>query len=152
MGNSYHQPLMARLKRLDEAQPVERLCSLPDIYEDIQKNVETILNCRMPRFTNYVLPVQSDRLEKSTLNFGILDFCTVTLDDPQSERAYCQSIAHAVESFEPRLGDVQVTLSKSEAQRIVSLDIRARLTVKPFDEVRFQSGFEIDSHRFRTVN
>lgn len=149
MEDKFNRPLMHRLRNTgrDGANPT-RYCPSNDIIQNVRENIENILNSRLPVFGNYFLAEETDALNGSALNFGIVDFNSITVDDQAMESRFCKSVERAIEQFEPRISEVSVKLVKSVQDRIISLEIIGALGIQPFENIRIETGLDPDNRKF----
>lgn len=146
MADLHLAPILYRMRNRN------RFCSADDILESVRRNVECLLNSRLSIPADYVLR-QPDgaslkRLNNSLVNFGIVDFQSLNMGDPQMEKRFCDSVRRAIERFEPRLGKIQVEMISSKSDRVISTQVRAEMTVQPFEEIRFDTGLDTQSKSF----
>ena len=135
-----------------EGETLSRYCGAQAIVDDVRRNIEVILNSRLPVFNSYFLSETSLPLDRSTINFGIVDFNSITVDDQDQEGRFCKSVVHAINSFEPRVNEVRVKLLKSLEERFIALDIMASLNVHPFEDLPIKFGYDTESQQFVAGN
>ena len=144
--NKHLAPILTRIR----TQTFE--CSADEIVESVRANVELILNTRLSLPQNYRLRAtdaeEMERLNNSLVNFGVAEFQSLNLGDASMENRFCKSVRIAVERYEPRLQKVRIAMSTSTRQRLVNVEVRAELAVKPFDTIRFETGVSPDLQQF----
>ena len=128
--------------------PLTRFCTSREIVDDIRRNIEVILNSRVPILSSYFLSAAHPLLDRSVVNFGIIDFNSITVDDQDQENRFCKSVVHAIQGSEPRVSEVHVTLLKSMEERFVALDIAATLNVHPYESLPIKFGFDSEVQKF----
>ncbi|MEL7498851.1 MAG: type VI secretion system baseplate subunit TssE [Planctomycetota bacterium] len=139
-------PILHRIRRH------ERFCSANDVIENVRHNVEAILNTRMSIPGDYILrPTDESSLEllnDSLLNFGVADFQSLNMGDPEMEKRFCESVKRAIQRFEPRLAGVTVEMVASNSKRLMNIQVRGKLVVQPFENIDFASGLDLATKKF----
>ena len=127
-----------------------RFCSANEVIESVRANVESLLNTRVSIPGDYELrPTDErslERLNDSLLNFGVADFQSLNMGDP--EKRFCESVKLAIGRYEPRLANISVAMVPSREARLISVQVQGRLVVQPFDEIQLESGLDILTQRF----
>lgn len=145
MAGSYIAPILFRVKNQ------RRFCTADEVIESVRSNIERLLNTRLSIPGEYVLRSTDDqsleRLNNSMLNYGVVDFQSLNMGDPEMEKRFCESVRRSIERFEPRLVKVEVEM-KSGSDRLLSTQVTGQLAVQPFEEIRFQSGLGRDTQTF----
>lgn len=96
------------------------------IKNEIKKSLEYLLNTRKPQL---IWPEHLVELNSSILNYGLPDLTTIYHGTPASAKSLCQLIAKTIETHEPRLKNLSVTLAEEEnLQPMLKLRIEAILT------------------------
>jgi type VI secretion system lysozyme-like protein len=129
-----------------------RFCTADEVIESVRENVECILNSRLSIPDQYVLRTTDERglefLDNSLINFGVADFQSLNMGDPDMEKRFCHSVKLGIERFEPRLGSIKVAMSPSQEDRLISVQVNGQLIVQPFEDIRFHSGLDADLQKF----
>lgn len=116
-------PLFERLTDRNPEQPREprplRTLSHPELLRSVQQEVTRLLNTRSGRGPAYLR-----EQERSVVDYGVSDLLWVNPHDPQSLHLLTDLVEQTIEAFEPRLREVQVTVT-----RFVQADSRIVLTV-----------------------
>jgi type VI secretion system lysozyme-like protein len=122
------------------------------VIESVRNNVECILNSRLSIPDSYVLRTTNklglEFLDNSLVNFGVADFQSLNMGDPDMEKRFCESVRLGIQRFEPRLASVKVAMSPSQEDRLISVQVNGQLNVQPFEEIRFHSGLDTDLQKF----
>ena len=143
-------PFLAPL--LHRSQNLQRFCSADEVIESVRNNIECLLNSRLSVPADYILrptdKKSSKLLNDSLVNFGVVDFQSLNMGDPEMESRFCNSVKIAIERYEPRLARVQVEMAPSAKNRLLTTQVNAELVVEPFDEIRFESGLDKNSQTF----
>lgn len=113
----------------------------------VQRDLDALLNTRREE---RLVPSTFHESAKSLLNFGIPDFAVYNLKSPADQNRLRRAIEAAVREFEPRLGNVSVTLEGwDEARPVLRYRLEALLKLEPAPEqVAFETEIEADSGRF----
>lgn len=139
-------PILFRMRNLS------RFCNANEVIDDVRMNVELLLNTRVSIPGDYLLrptdPKHQEMLDGSLVNYGVADFQSLNMGDPQMEKRFCESVKCAIERFEPRLANVAVEMLASQHNRLISVQVQARLIVQPFEDIRLETGLDIMSQKF----
>ena len=115
-----------------------RFASLAQIKDNVARDLEALLNTRHGRDVRELEAFPQSR--KSILSFGIADFSSQSLANPNHRREICRSIEQAIQLHEPRLKQVDVSLSvESSTLNRLYFVIKALLVV---DRGREQVSFD----------
>lgn len=146
MAEEYLSPILFRV------QQKSRFCGAQDIIESVRQNVESILNSRLSIPNQYILRPTDSRgqelLNESLVNFGVVDFQSLNMGDPDMESRFCESVRLAIRRFEPRVGKVQVEMFPTQSDRLINVQVKGQLVVQPFEEIRFESGLDVGTQTF----
>jgi type VI secretion system protein ImpF len=82
---------------------------LPAFKAALARDLEALLNTRVVDRDD--LSAQYPQAAKSVLCYGIPDLSSLSLLNPHDRERLCRAIQHAVECFETRLSQVNVTLN-----------------------------------------
>lgn len=145
-ADSFLAPVLYRIKF------GSRFCSADEVIENVRQNVECILNSRLSIPSEYILRTTDKEglktLDKSLVNFGVADFQSLNMGDPAMEKRFCESVKIAIERFEPRLAKIEIAMSSSQEDRLISVQVNGQLIVQPFEDIRFHSGLDKDLQKF----
>lgn len=98
------------LDRLLGAYPGARFLSQEQLKESVARDLEALLNTRTA-LSQQLLQAYPE-CARSILNFGLADFAGLSHSSSEDRLRICNSIRQAVERYEPRLFNVQVTLAE----------------------------------------
>ncbi|MFH1765715.1 MAG: type VI secretion system baseplate subunit TssE [Gemmatimonadota bacterium] len=135
-------------RRWDGARPQSWNESLDLAKRSVLRDLQWILNTRQisePVGEPYEL------LSQSVFNFGLPDITSLSADSSETPARLRRFIQDAIETFEPRLTDVRVTLSSSgnSKDRRVQFLIEADLRVDPDPQrVQFDTVLDVSSGKF----
>jgi len=122
--------------------------SLDVVKRSLLRDLQWILNTRQ---TSQPAEAPHGLLRKSVYNFGLPDITVLSATSSETPGRLRRFIEDAIETFEPRLTDVRVTLSSSgdTKDRRVQFLIEADLNVDPDPErVEFDTVLEVSSGKF----
>jgi type VI secretion system protein ImpF len=131
---------------LREDPPVTRAQSIRELKAALQRDLEWLLNTRR---TAIELPESSDALKNSLYVYGLPEFRE--LNQSTAADRLSKHIESAIQTFEPRLANVRVTLRPREGvDRIAHFMIEAILLIDPMPErVTFDTVLELTSGEYR---
>lgn len=86
-----------------------RLASLAQIKDNVARDLEALLNTRHGLDLTELEGFPNSK--NSILSFGIADFSNQSLANPDHRQEICRSIEQAIDLHEPRLKQVEVSLS-----------------------------------------
>ncbi len=131
-----------------EAQTLNRI-SIESLYDDLRLSLENLLNTRVKMTPSKPLP---DTLLQSCVQYGIPDFSGYNFVSEKSHQSLCQTIQEAIETFEPRLRQVNVIVLERDAIEIKrSLTFRIEATIHLTQKrqlTSFESSLDITSKHF----
>lgn len=119
--------------------------SVERFKRSIRRDLEWLLNTRR---VSEPVPEQYREVQHSMYNFGVPDITSLSRDSPDTYVRLQRYVQEAIERFEPRLAQVQVTLVRgSDAERNeLHYRIEALLRMDPTPEqVAFDTLIEIAS-------
>ncbi len=118
-----------------------------DVKESIRRDLEWFFNTRQ-MFTN--LPPHFVEIRKSLITYGLPDLSSFNLKTPESQNRLCDLLEKAIETFEPRLRQVRVSLEMQPSlDKSLMFKIEATLLVDPMPEsVIFDTIAEISSGEY----
>ena len=76
----------------------------------------------------------------------------VVTDDDNERQRFERSIVLAIQRYEPRLQRVEIQVVTSRENRVLTLEINAKLNVKPVEDVEFRSTLEISRNFFSVTS
>lgn len=146
MAERYLAPLLYRFEHLT------RFHNADAVIESVRSNIESLLNTRLSIPPSYVLrPTDKESIEllnRSIVNFGVVDFQSLNMGDPLMEKRFCRSVQLSIQRYEPRLTKVHVDMSPAKDRRLINTEVRGQLIVEPFEEIRFESGLDLSRQSF----
>lgn len=139
--------LIDREPKVSEEAPPNRSQHLAMIKESVKRDLEWLLNSRQIVVSR---PVEYPHLSRSLLTFGMPDFVSSMLNNPQDQDKLRRQVEAAITRFDPRLIHVRVTLVESrDYDRTLRFRIDAMLKVEPAPEpVTFDSVFQVSRRAF----
>ena len=133
--------------RSKEATLTQTDYNITNVKESVRRDLEWFLNTRR-MFTN--LPPHFVELKKSLVTYGLPDLSSFDLAAPENQNRLCGLLEKAIETFEPRLRQVQVSLEMQPSHgKSIMFKIEATLLVEPLPEpVVFDTIAEISSGEY----
>lgn len=109
-----------------------RAKSLRDLKQCVKRDLEWLLNTRQ---SNTELPPDLKEVNSSVAAYGLPDFTAVGVKSTADQNRLRRAIEGALNTFEPRLEDVRVTVEPiQQGERVIHFRIDARLKVEPAPE------------------
>jgi type VI secretion system protein ImpF len=102
--------------------PAPPSLSLRELRASVARDIETLLNSR--RELLFAISPHLEEVRKSILMFGLPDFTSYSLLNPQDRKTLRQEVEEALATFEPRLKSIRVTL---EAREKYDMTLRFRI-------------------------
>jgi type VI secretion system protein ImpF len=102
--------------------PAPPSLSLRELRTAVARDIEALLNSR--RELLFDVAPQMEEVRKSILMFGLPDFTSYSLLNPQDRKTLRRTVEEALATFEPRLKSVRVTL---EAREKYDMTLRFRI-------------------------
>jgi type VI secretion system protein ImpF len=142
------------LDRLLDYEPKEprelvasRSKSLRQLKESVKRDLEWLLNTR---YVPDEIPSDLKEVNNSLAVYGLPDFSTASIKSPADRNRLRAALEAAINTFEPRLGDVTVTIEPIRAnERVLHFRIDARLMVDPAPEpITFDTVLQIGSGEY----
>lgn len=132
---------------LSREAPASRGKSLHEMKQAVRRDLEMLLNTRQ----SGDLPEGAKELESSVIAYGLPDYSSVNVKSPSEQNAMRRALENAIRNFEPRLGDVTVTLEQArEHERALRFRIEAHLLVDPAPEpVTFDTTLELTTGEYK---
>jgi type VI secretion system protein ImpF len=131
----------------DELQKVRRpapaSANIRDLKKSISRDIEALLNTRRECLDG--VPEECKEINGSLLMFGLPDFTSYSLLNPEHRKLIRRSVEEALTKFEPRLKSVRVTLEpprKFEAALHFRIDALLRLDPGP-EPVSFDAALQL---------
>lgn len=114
----------------------------------VSRDLEALLNTR--RDFNDELPGDASQLNKSLLFYGLPDFTTYSVSYVNDQNKITRAVKWAIETFEPRLKSVRVTIvSPNEDNSTLHFLIEALLQVDPAPEpVAFDAVLKVTNSEY----
>jgi type VI secretion system protein ImpF len=124
--------------------------SLRELKQAIRRDLEWLLNTRRGIFP---LPPHSEQLENSIASYGLPDFSSASVKNPSDQSYILRTLETAIETFEPRLQGVAITLDTGgETERALRFRIDAQLQLDPAPEpVRFDTMLQLFSGEYEVM-
>lgn len=102
--------------------PAPPSLSLRELRASVARDIETLLNTR--RELLFDVAPEMEEVKKSILMFGLPDFTSYSLLNPQDRKSLRRAVEETLATFEPRLKSVRVTL---EARDQYDMTLRFRI-------------------------
>lgn len=121
--------------------------SVATLKEVVGRDLEALLNTRREALDP--LPPELTALGDSLLTYGLPDFTTVSMESPQERAEVVRSLEQTIETFEPRLDRVRVSLEEETGAHALRFRIEAVLRVDPAPEpVTFDAELQTLTQRY----
>lgn len=122
--------------------------SVEQLRDAVARDLESLLNSRS--VVDFEDPGTTHWVRRSVLCFGVRDFVGRVLTNSEEQRHIGRSLAHAIQTHEPRLRDVSIVFNDTSATtNSLSFTIRALLIVYPAKEaVSFDALLQPSLSRF----
>lgn len=128
---------------------VTRPQSVRQLKASLRRDLEWLLNTRQnPQAVDEEFP----ELNHSLYNYGLPDFSALSLNSPKDRNWLLRYLATTVETFEPRLRQVKVSLleTPNSTTRILRFQIEALLMMDPAPEqVSFDTVLQLSSGEYQ---
>lgn len=127
--------------------PKSRSKSLRELKISVRRDLEWLLNTR--RFIEDV-PEKLEETQKSVALYGMPDFTSASVKNPNEQKRLVKQIETAIKLFEPRFLDLKVSLEPADSlERTLRFRIDARLDIEPTPEpISFDTVFQYGSSEF----
>lgn len=122
---------------------------LVQLRESVRRDLENLLNTRIPCFT---FSDDMDQLKYSTINYGIPDFSGTNLVSVREREKFRHQLERIISFYEPRFKSVRVELvsGSDEQDSTIRFRIDAQLNVQSaVKPIVFDSSMEPVRHNFR---
>lgn len=125
--------------------------NLEQLRQAVARDVEALLNSRAA--LDFEELADFPRASRSVACFGIRDFVGRVLSNSEEQRHIAASLAHAIQSFEPRLRQVRIDFhGRPGVMSSLMFTIRAMLIAHPSTEpVAFDATMQPSLSRFSVV-
>lgn len=125
--------------------------SIEQLRDAVARDLEALLNSRS--VVDFEDPDVTHWVKQSVLCFGVRDFVGRVLSNSEEQRHIGRSLAHAIETHEPRLREVSIVFNESSGStNSLSFTIRAMLIVYPAKEtVSFDAVLQPSLSRFAVM-
>lgn len=132
---------------LSREPPSSRGKSLGEMKQAVRRDLEMLLNTRR----SGDLPEGLKELETSVIAYGLPDYSSVNVKSSSEQNALRRALENTIRTFEPRLGDVSVTLEPArEHERALRFRIDAHLLVDPAPEpVVFDTTLQLTTGEYK---
>ncbi|HLJ13776.1 MAG TPA: type VI secretion system baseplate subunit TssE [Bryobacteraceae bacterium] len=128
---------------------VTRPQSVRQLKANLRRDLEWLLNSRQnPDAVSEGFP----DLSRSLYNYGLPDFSALSLNSPKDRNWLLRYLATTVETFEPRLREVRVSLleTPNSTARVLRFQIEALLMMDPAPEqVSFDTVLQLTSGEYQ---
>ena len=141
------QSVLDRLVAVDEW-PATRAQSLRFFKESLKRDLEWLLNTRMPPIRG----IDGYPLAKaSVINYGLPDISALGLSSASDNRRLRLGIETCLRNYEPRLIDIRVTLEGGDvADRRLRFHIEGMMQLDPApEEISFDTVLELTSGEYK---
>lgn len=140
--------LMDRLVNVPLPEDTGRRMSIVDLRNSISRDLENLLNTRSEAMRT--IPETYEECRASSLTFGILDFSSYSLLNPQERDRIRRSLEQAIALHEPRLTRVRVTLEpQDEMNRALRFRVDALMNLGDDNEkVQFDAVLQLNTQTY----
>ncbi|HEX8089071.1 MAG TPA: type VI secretion system baseplate subunit TssE [Blastocatellia bacterium] len=120
---------------------------LLQVKDSVKRNLVWLLNTR---YVPQEVPSDLKEVNESLAVYGLPDFSTASIKNPADRNRLRAALEHTIKTFEPRLGDVTVTIEPMrDGERALRFRVNARLMVKPSPEpVTFDTMLQLGSGEY----
>ncbi len=128
--------------------PVPSSTNLRELKKSISRDIEALLNTRRELLEG--APAEYDEVNRSLLMFGLPDFTSYSLLNPEHRKIMRRSVEEALAKFEPRLKSVRVTLeAPNKFDVALHFRIEALLRLAPTPEpVSFDAALQLGTSSY----
>lgn len=125
--------------------PATRFQRVRQLKQAVARDLEALLNTRQESLED--IPPEWTELRSSLLVYGLPDFTSLSLLNPDHKRYIRQALVQAIERFEPRLTQVRVEVEDPKStDRGLHFHIEGLLQVRPAPElVSFDGVIQLGS-------
>ena len=115
--------------------------------EAVRRDLTDLLNTRQ---SHDGLSPEYDELHRSILAYGLPDLVSLEAITVKQRETIADKIRRIIETFEPRLKDVNVTYvpGENKVERSIKFKIESRLAVDPSPDVAFDTVLELSSGQY----
>ncbi len=128
--------------------PVSRAQSVRLLKSALRRDLEWLLNSRR---ISGASPEDFKELGRSLYFFGLPDFSAMSLSSPRDRNSLLRELERSIETFEPRLKGVRVTLLEppTNTLRVLRFQIEALLMMDPSPEqISFDTVLQLNSGQY----
>lgn len=128
--------------------PAPSSANIRELKKSISRDIEALLNTRRELLEG--APPEYKEVNNSLLMFGLPDFTSYSLLNPEHRKLIRRSVEEALTKFEPRLKSVQVTLEpprKFDAALHFRIDALLRLDPAP-EPVTFDAALQLGTSSY----
>jgi type VI secretion system protein ImpF len=113
----------------------------------VRRDLEDLLNTQK---SIPALAADFPMLSRSVVGYGVPDPSTYPLETPLGRRRFASDLRQTIETFEPRLTEVQVELAGNQGEKFRELRFRviAKLTVESAPRLVFESVLHVPTGQF----
>lgn len=128
--------------------PALSSANVRELKKSISRDIEVLLNTRRELLEG--APTEYTEINNSLLMFGLPDFTSYSLLNPEHRKVMRRSVEEALTKFEPRLKSVRVTLEPpSKFDVAIHFRIEALLRLDPAPEpVRFDAALQLGTSSY----
>lgn len=128
--------------------PALSSANVRELKKSISRDIEVLLNTRRELLEG--APAEYTEINNSLLMFGLPDFTSYSLLNPEHRKVMRRSVEEALTKFEPRLKSVRVTLEPpSKFDVAIHFRIEALLRLDPAPEpVRFDAALQLGTSSY----
>jgi type VI secretion system protein ImpF len=128
--------------------PVPSSANVRELKKSISRDIEALLNTRRELLDG--APAECTEINNSLLMFGLPDFTSYSLLNPEHRKVMRRSVEEALTKFEPRLKSVRVTLEPpSKLDVALHFRIEALLRLDPAPEpVSFDAALQLGTSSY----
>lgn len=126
----------------------DRFQTLRELKNAVKRDMEALLNTRVPL---YPISADLEEVPRSVAAYGLPDFTSVGVNNPEEQNMMTSTIERALETFEPRFVGVRVSLEPVDnLSKQVRFRIEANLDIEPSPEpVVFDTVLQSGSCEFK---
>jgi type VI secretion system protein ImpF len=128
------------------------------LADAVRRDLEELLNTRRPSYEQLAIE-DYPQVRKSIIGYGLPDFASLRGLSDENRSDIARQIAEAIETFEPRLTDVEVQIKDTNKLReelkhkfqltAVYFHIEAKMRMDPCPPVTFETTLELTQGRHR---
>lgn len=127
--------------------PLNRSKSIDEFKKGVRRDLEWLLNSREP-----LQPAPGKETQRSLYRYGLPDIASMSMSSVKDKLMLTKAIEETIGTFEPRIGNLRVTLVTQVDQRVQSLRfvLEGILRMDPSPEpVTFDTVLDLTSGEYR---